>query len=589
MLWIAVALPFLPLEAVRPPLLSPDDDFAGGAEAGGIEGLAGALAGAPSRISNQSSNQSSSRTTNQSSQRGSKSGSKSGAPARRGTSATPAHALLEQGRIVLVDAQALALGVQVGLSRSHALALAPELCLSIRDPRREQRALEAVALSLLAYTPHVVLGERHTVLLEVGAGLRLFGGLRALLRKIATVLGHCGHVQRLGCAPTAWGAWLLAQARLCAPRGGRWRVLKHAGLGHVLDTLPVALLPSMAQHGDTFEQIGCATLGALRRLPRAGVTRRFGDGVLSMLAQAYGEAADPREAFRAPLSFQARIELMARVDSTVALLFAARRLLLQLAGWLSAHHAALSGYTLLLVHEPATRGAPKTSRLPVAWSLPSRDAEHLTWLLREKLQQTSLVAPVLELALLADQVSAHAPESDTLFPAPSAERDQTARLFERLSARLGTQRVLQIVAYDDHRPEAAVRYEPLRAAGAAGAAQGGKPASKRRRTLSAPAQETCGAPGMRRAAAACTAGADGKLPRPAWLLEKLVPLTIRGERPVYGTALRMVAGPERIEAGWWDGQGVARDYFIAADASERLYWIFRERPNGGWFLQGLFG
>jgi protein ImuB len=34
---------------------------------------------------------------------------------------------------------------------------------------------------------------------------------------------------------------------------------------------------------------------------------------------------------------------------------------------------------------------------------------------------------------------------------------------------------------------------------------------------------------------------------------------------------------------------VARDYFIAADSSERLYWIFRERPNGGWFLQGLFG
>jgi protein ImuB len=55
-----------------------------------------------------------------------------------------------------------------------------------------------------------------------------------------------------------------------------------------------------------------------------------------------------------------------------------------------------------------------------------------------------------------------------------------------------------------------------------------------------------------------------------------------------------LAGPERIEGGWWDGHLVQRDYFIAEDESHSLLWVFRERPGGGatrpgWFLQGRFG
>ncbi len=39
-----------------------------------------------------------------------------------------------------------------------------------------------------------------------------------------------------------------------------------------------------------------------------------------------------------PASFEARLELQARMANAEALLFAARRLVLQLVGWLSAHH-----------------------------------------------------------------------------------------------------------------------------------------------------------------------------------------------------------------------------------------------------------
>jgi protein ImuB len=57
--------------------------------------------------------------------------------------------------------------------------------------------------------------------------------------------------------------------------------------------------------------------------------------------------------------------------------------------------------------------------------------------------------------------------------------------------------------------------------------------------------------------------------------------------------LQLVSGPERIEAGWWEPGTVTRDYFIVADTTGALLWVFRERPVNGadaaWYLHGLFG
>jgi len=61
-----------------------------------------------------------------------------------------------------------------------------------------------------------------------------------------------------------------------------------------------------------------------------------------------------------------------------------------------------------------------------------------------------------------------------------------------------------------------------------------------------------------------------------------------GARPHHEGPLELLAGPERIESGWWDGGDVARDYFIARMRNEALVWIYRERGGGGWYLHGMF-
>ena len=81
-----------------------------------------------------------------------------------------------------------------------------------------------------------------------------------------------------------------------------------------------------------------------------------------------------------------------------------------------------------------------------------------------------------------------------------------------------------------------------------------------------------------------------------WLCPEPQPLHERGARPLLdGRPLQLLAGPERIEAGWWDGALEARDYFIAAAEDDALVWIYRARlplasgPAGdGWFLHGRF-
>jgi protein ImuB len=66
-------------------------------------------------------------------------------------------------------------------------------------------------------------------------------------------------------------------------------------------------------------------------------------------------------------------------------------------------------------------------------------------------------------------------------------------------------------------------------------------------------------------------------PRPCWLLEK--------PRTVAEKELDLLAGPERIACGWWDGDEARRDYFVAAFGAS-LAWVYRE--DGEWYLHGFF-
>ncbi|MCX7893973.1 MAG: DNA polymerase Y family protein, partial [Burkholderiales bacterium] len=75
--------------------------------------------------------------------------------------------------------------------------------------------------------------------------------------------------------------------------------------------------------------------------------------------------------------------------------------------------------------------------------------------------------------------------------------------------------------------------------------------------------------------------------RPFWLLPEPRPLAEIDAVPHHGGPLTLLAGPERIESGWWDGAPCTRDYFVARTRADALVWVYREH-RGGWFLHGVF-
>ncbi|AJY07656.1 hypothetical protein AK36_2478 [Burkholderia vietnamiensis LMG 10929] len=147
---------------------------------------------------------------------------------------------------------------------------------------RERELVLGVAYALLQFTPSVVDADEAVVVLDVTAGLRLFHGIRALAR------------------------------------------------------VPLIVAPDARRYANWFEDLGCETLADLQRLPRAGLKKRCGTQLLDWLDQVAGTAPAAYDWLETPPSFDTRVELMDRVEHAEALLFVARRLILQLTGWLTA-------------------------------------------------------------------------------------------------------------------------------------------------------------------------------------------------------------------------------------------------------------
>jgi protein ImuB len=306
--------------------------------------------------------------------------------------------------------------------------------------------------------------------------------------------------------------------------------------------------------------MGVRTVGEALRLPRAGFARRFGRGALEDLDRLVGRRPDLRRPFVVRESFRGRCEPSFELEYHEAILRHLEPLLAELEGFLRSRQAAVLGLRLRLRHRPDPGdGSPRTTPLELRLAAPEFAAARFGALLGEHLARLALPAPVVVIELRSGELQPLAAQSESLWRAGEhgggATREASA-LVERLRARLGSGAVYGLCLVSEHRPERAWRaMEPG--------------------LLEAPA--AIAAPGPRMVSVVARR-------RPLWLLQAPQCLE-QGLR-----SLQLLDGPERIESGWWDGQDVARDYYVARDAAGAVLWIFRERlPPHRWFLHGVFG
>ena len=438
----------------------------------------------------------------------------------------------------------------------------------------------AVAWWALQFSPLVARVDAALVL-EVSASERLYGGRAALVRQIFKQKKPVAPVE---CAQGATS--LVALGRL-------WSATPDAPP----DALPLHALAAAREHVPTLVRLGCSTWGQLRALPRGGLVRRFGAGLVDALDQAYGSSPEVYPWLHLPEVFDAPLELSASVEDAPALLFGARRLLAQLHAWLQARQHGVLALELLweldarrsnALHVDAHHHGGSTGRMVVRTSQPTQDMQHLQRLLSEQLARVTLPAPVLHLRMRSLQTQALAGESRSLLPEDLRLGDSLHQLLERLSARLGSQQVQRVELQADHCPERTQRWHPATEAEPFQPSPRSKNATKSGaahaiQTRTKPLFDT-----------SFLAHADLY---PTWLLNTPLRLVVLEGVPQYQGHLDLLAGPQRLETGWLEGEETAamRDYFVARSKAAGLIWVYRERLTGRgdsrkshWYLHGLF-
>jgi protein ImuB len=455
-------------------------------------------------------------------------------------------------RVLMAGEASHAAGVLPGQSPNAALALLPTLRLEERSTIREQQVLELLATWLEQFSSFISIAGSDVLLLEIAGSLRLFGGLKSLRHRIATGLEAQGFSAALAIAPTPLAATWLA-------RGGRRSCIREPeNIAAALRGLSLRCLDWPPTVIETLTGMGITSVGDCLRLPREGFARRFGVKKLLQLDRALGRLPDPRNSWRAPERFCADFEMSEEQSDRELLLAICRELLLEHERFLLARQLGTQRLLFTFFHLKA-----KASSLPLGGARADRSADHWFELLRLRFEQLSLPESVIAIRLRGGNTQALHAESGKLAFHGRVPREQyysMTQLAERLAARIGNECVHGVTAVADHRPQYAWSSRDLFASKAAEALD---------RIRKGPE-------------------------RPLWMLPEPALLSTHDGHPLRQGKLTFLAGPERLETGWWDEDGIARDYYTAVSPRGAGLWVFRSREpqrdgESGWYLHGLFG
>lgn len=455
----------------------------------------------------------------------------------------------------------------------------PMLACRPADLDGDARALTALAVWAERWSPSVAVdpaGEGlEGLFFDLTGAAHLFGGEAAALEQIRLRLAEAGIPARVAMGPTAGAAWALA----------RFAAFDQAAPVATDDTVREALadLPVEALRIDDLtltqaRRFGLKRISDLYPMPRAGLARRFRDGdgigLVTRLDQALGFTAEALTPVRPPPRYRAWRTWMEPVEDIEGVEARLAELVQDLAAPLETDGQGAKALTLT-----GFRSDGRTTALSVRMGRPGRDAKIWLRLFREAgLGRLELGFGLDALMLTADGVEPIAARQGTLeTEAEAKQAENLAALIDRLSARLGEDRVLVAEPVDSWIPERAERLRP---------ALGRPPAP--------------------------TAAEVGR--RPLLLLDPPEPVDAIAELPDGAPArftwrrlsrrVTRADGPERLSPEWWrprpdDRQVRTRDYYRVEDDRGGRYWLFREglygpeytgRPEErapSWWMHGL--
>lgn len=482
-------------------------------------------------------------------------------------------------RVSAVNRAARALSIAPGMALAAARAMVPGIDVREHECAADAALLEAIGDWADRYSPLVGRAPPDTLLIDITGAAHLAGGEAPLMRDLVDRMTRQGFTAHAAIAGTPGAAHALARSAASARAGGLL-IERDEDIAEALAPLPVAALRIGSQTAAGLVRVGLKQIGDLMRRPRAPLAARFGPRLLQRLDQALGreeEAISPRQPVPPAVVETPLAEPIVREEDVGEV---ARRLAMRLADMLADRGEGACAVRLDVFRVDGIRRS-----LEVGFAAPCRDGGQIHSLLRHRF---GALADGIDagfgfdfVRLAATRVAGKAAQAmslDGLQAGCAADFAQSLNgLVERLSAALGTERVLRIAEADTHIPERAAQLRPALAHATRG-------------TPRPPPPE----------------------PRPLRLLYPPEPIEVVAEVPDgpplrfrWRRALHRVAaadGPERILPEWWREPSGARprDYYRVEDEAGRRLWVYRDglygphtdgedQPGPRWFVHGLFG
>jgi protein ImuB len=439
----------------------------------------------------------------------------------------------------------------------------PEPRFLVHDPQADLTALRKLALWCQRFTPVAGLEGNDNLLLDLSGCTHLFGGEQSFTKQLHHRWRKWGFGFKTAIADTVGAAWAVA----------------HFGEEHsaivpshqqelVLQPLPVASLRMPSAVTESLLEFGIRSVKQLRELPRESLRPRFGPEVTQRLDQALGAMEEHIVPEQAPEPIRVSREFEDALSDRRSLEFLLDQMIEEITEKLSQQQRGVQRLEVTFLD-----GRKQNTKLVVGTLRPTQNASHLRELVRARWDQISNPTEISAIQMEAVAVSTLATHQERLFETgenPGGQRE-FARLVDRLSNRLGIERVVRPKYVPDAQPEFACRWEPVLETGS------GIPSPP-----SAEPHRRSGHPAYRPLLLLAE-------PRPIEVVSVIPdgpPICCLWENHSY--TVTRYWGPERIETGWWRERHVCRDYYRIETDSGQRFWIFRRREQEDWFLHGEF-
>ncbi|MES2496674.1 MAG: DNA polymerase Y family protein [Pseudomonadota bacterium] len=469
-------------------------------------------------------------------------------------------------RLVAVNRAALALGMTPGLSLADVRARVPEIGIADIDPKADARFLERIADGCDRYTPMVALDPPQGLILDISGCAHLFGGEEGLCADLLGRLDRLGLETRSALADTPDAARALA-------RHARQTHAPAAFAEAAIGALPVEALGLDGEETVALRRAGLKRLDDLEARPSQLIAARFGEEAADRLQRITGGRDIRITARRPEPALMLERRFAEPIGRTEAALAAIGELAQQAAQRMEQAHRGGRRFEAQLFR---TDGLVRALRIETG--LPIRDVKVVMRLFDERLE--ALADPV-DPGFGFDLVRLSIPMFEPLAPLQlpleggALAEGELAQLIDRLSTRLGRNRVRRLAPRDSHVPEQAVFLFPAIEAGPAEdwpAPEAGEPPLRPTHLFDPPQpiEVVAGVP-------------DGP------------PQRFRWRRELHEVTL--AEGPERIGALWWrrtDNAGLSRDYYRVEDGKGRRFWLFRlglygrDAKSPTWYIHGMF-